>query len=181
MEKLLIVDDEISILNLCRTILGDTYEVQTRSDPKEALKALAEDAYDVMITDLKMPQMDGAELMRRAKTVSPDTEIIVFTGQATVETANRNHEDRAYDYVLKPFNIQHLMLTVQQCVTQSKLKKNVTVFRETLYLYQFADEIINKQNETDLLKFILERRLRPWPRTPDLSRWLMPRTTTPYP
>jgi signal transduction histidine kinase/DNA-binding response OmpR family regulator len=157
MDRILVVDDKLDILELCRRVLQDKYIVETTTDGNAALKMMSENTYDVLLTDLKMPEMDGVELLKRAKVLSPDTEVIVFTGQATIDTALETMKGGAYDYILKPFNIQDLLSTIQKCVTQSKLKIHDNVFRETIYLYQFAGEMISKQDESELLKFILER------------------------
>ena len=160
MEKILVVDDEIGILELCERVLEKKYQVTTSSSAENALKILTETTYDLVISDLKMPGMDGLELLRRTKNLHPDTEVMIFTGQGTIETAVETLKNGAYDYILKPFNISDLATSVDKCIEHSSLRRHENIFKETIYLYQLAEGITGKQSENELLNFILKRSVK---------------------
>ena len=125
MEKkiaILIVDDEESVresLNLWFT--EDGYRVECAENAKEALSKLESDSFDIILTDLKMPGMDGLELLQRIKTLNKDSIIIVMTAFATVDTAVRALKEGAFDYVTKPFDPDDLSHLIRNATKQISL------------------------------------------------------------
>jgi two-component system response regulator AtoC len=104
--RILIVDDEPKICSMLRRNLqsiGHTIECCT--DPNEGLQRLKEQHFDVVITDLRMPGVDGMELLQRAKHIRPDCEVVMMTAHATVETAREALKRGALDYIRKPIDI----------------------------------------------------------------------------
>jgi len=107
--SILIVDDEPKICHFLEVMLTrEGYHVRTCCDPIEALDLAVQDNYDLVITDLKMPGMDGFELVQGLKSVCEDLPIIMITGYATVETAVQALRHGVDDYVTKPFNVEEL-------------------------------------------------------------------------
>ena len=105
--RVLIVDDEPAICNLLESELGRRkIEVESTSNPEVALERLKENPVDVVLTDIKMPEMDGLTLLRRIKTVRPSCEVIVMTAFASVETAREALKCGAVDYLTKPFSVR---------------------------------------------------------------------------
>ncbi len=101
--RILILDDEPKMVGLLqRSLERDGYEVEGLSTPAEAIERLKADSFDVLVTDLRMPGMDGLEVLRRAKTVAPQTEVILMTAFASVETAREALTCGAVDYLVKP-------------------------------------------------------------------------------
>lgn len=105
--EILILDDEPKMIELLRrSLVREGYSVATESDPVAALERLKQHPVEALITDLKMPGMDGLEVLRRAKAIRPDCEVIVMTAFATVETAREALKRGAIDYLTKPFSAE---------------------------------------------------------------------------
>src|SRR5689334_4788027 len=104
--RLLVVDDEARQMEaLCRTLTPEGYDVTGFSVPEDALVALREQSFDILLTDLMMPGMDGLELLAAALALDPDVVGIMMTGQGTVTSAVDAMKIGALDYILKPFNL----------------------------------------------------------------------------
>ena len=113
-QTLLIVDDDPSNLeSLVRIFRRERVEVLTATDGKEALAALRKTRVSVVLTDLMMPLMNGLELLRASKTVSPETEFILMTAFGTVETAVEAMKEGAREFVLKPFEREELLYVIR--------------------------------------------------------------------
>ncbi|MBI5179948.1 MAG: sigma-54-dependent Fis family transcriptional regulator, partial [Nitrospirae bacterium] len=109
-KKILIVDDEKNITDVLATILISLgYSVSTASDGEEALSILKKEYYELVITDIKMPQMDGLSLLKEINKLKKDIIIIMLTGLATTDTAVEAMRSGAFDYVVKPFNIEKII------------------------------------------------------------------------
>ena len=105
--SILIVDDEIRLGDaLRRTLALEGYDAFYEPDAEEALRALRARPFDVLLTDLVMPGIDGLELMRRAKRIRPGCEVVVMTAFATVDTAREALKRGAVDYLTKPFSVE---------------------------------------------------------------------------
>lgn len=119
--KILLVDDEPEILRTLKRILAKkNYAVITFEEPAKALEHLKTDAVHLIITDLKMPEMDGLQFLYRAKLLRPDTPVILVTGYATIPTAVSAIQTGAYDYIRKPFDIKKIYAVVEQALAYSK-------------------------------------------------------------
>jgi DNA-binding NtrC family response regulator len=110
--RILLVDDEEIVLRSCQRILGDAYEVDTARDGLQALGKINQDPYDVIILDIKMPKMDGIEVLRRVKEARPDIDVIMITGLHEIGTAVKAMKLGALDYLPKPFEPDELGLAV---------------------------------------------------------------------
>ena len=122
----LVVDDERANLeSLRRTLEREGLAVLTAADGNEGLARLREHRVDVVLTDLKMPGMDGVELLRSVKALAPDTEVILMTAFGTVETAVAAMKDGAHDFVTKPFKRMQILKTVRLALEkQSLIREN---------------------------------------------------------
>jgi DNA-binding NtrC family response regulator len=108
--RLLIVDDEAELMTiLCEILSGHGYETAGYTSGAEALERLKEQDFDLPLTDLMMPEMDGIELLQAASAIDPDIVRIVMTGQATVQTAVEAMKIGAFDYIMKPFKLDTLL------------------------------------------------------------------------
>ena len=118
MPKVLIIEDEAAIRAVLKDILKDQkelkLEVDEAKDGAEGLNLLLSNNYDVAFCDVKMPKMDGVELLKVAKTIRPDIEVILITGYGTVDTAVTAMKDGAYDYIEKPFKPREILKKVQK-------------------------------------------------------------------
>jgi response regulator RpfG family c-di-GMP phosphodiesterase len=102
--KILIVDDELGPREALRMILKDRYEVRVAGDGTSALSLLSREKFDVAILDIKMPDRDGIEVLRLAKEIDRDLEVVMITAYATVSTAREAIRHGALDYLIKPFD-----------------------------------------------------------------------------
>src|SRR6478736_7408038 len=108
--KLLVVDDEVELMRALCDSLGDQgFAVKGVSRPAEALDALRDGEFDLLLSDLMMPGTDGIQLLRQALAIDPNLVGIIMTGQGTIQTAVDAMKACAFDYVLKPFRLQQVM------------------------------------------------------------------------
>jgi DNA-binding response OmpR family regulator len=113
--QILIVDDEEAIrFSLKRALERDGHEVRTATDGRQALHLMQHHAFDLILTDLKMDDVDGVELMRQVQAVSPDTAIIMLTGYATLESAIEALRQGAVDYLVKPCSSADVRASVEK-------------------------------------------------------------------
>lgn len=115
--KILVVDDEDIVRTSCsRTLVPEGYEVSLARNGAEGLKMAGEDRFDLVLTDLKMPDMDGIEVLRSIKEKWPETEVIIVTGYQTVDSAVKAIKLGAYDYIEKPFTPDALISAVGEAM-----------------------------------------------------------------
>jgi DNA-binding NtrC family response regulator len=104
-----IVDDEQIVCERLQPVLENSgFVVESFTDSKAALERLSQQEFDILITDLKMAQLDGIELLRQARQRFPKIRVVVITGFATVETARQAMKGGAVDFIAKPFRLSHL-------------------------------------------------------------------------
>ncbi len=119
----LVVDDEVELKRaLCDALAGRGFVTTGLSDPKEAVEALKGNDFDLLLTDLMMPGMDGIQLLKAALAVDPHLVGIVMTGHGTVPTAVEAMKAGAYDYILKPFKLQTVLPTLTRGLELRRLK-----------------------------------------------------------
>lgn len=119
--KILVIDDEQIVLRSCNRILSEEeYEVHTVETGEEGLQRLAEQKFDVVLTDLKMPNISGMDILKAAMKSYPGIIVIMMTGYSTVETAVEAMKLGAYDYVPKPFSPDELIEAVKNALSKRK-------------------------------------------------------------
>jgi len=149
-DKLLIVDDEPDILKPLNTILTDEgFYVRTALSGIEALEIFMTESFDLVITNIRMPGMDGLELISQIKQLNGDVEVIVLTGFATVENAIQAlKEDRAFDYLTKPLeDIDDLIIPVSKALERRRLRQ-----KNKSFLDKLKNEIEARKRTGDALK-----------------------------
>jgi signal transduction histidine kinase len=115
--KILFIDDEEIVLASCRRILKrEPYEIATALSGEEGLKKAREDYFDIVITDLMMPGMNGMEVLENLKKERPGTTVIIFTGYATVDSARNALKAGAFDYIPKPFTNEELREVIKNAI-----------------------------------------------------------------
>lgn len=141
--KILVVDDEEIVRNsLLDWLREDGYQVEAAEDGFNALEKIKEKPWDIALVDLKMPKMDGLELMERIKETQPEVQVIIITAYATVHTAVQAIKEGAYDYLVKPFNPEEISLLIKRLVESQELVKEISYLRKELEKrYQFHDLI----------------------------------------
>ena len=119
--KVLIIDDENIVRVSCeRTLSPEGYEVRLAQNGLDGLKILEQENFDIVLTDLKMPDMDGIEILRKVKEGWPSTEVIIITGYQTVDTAVKAIKFGAYNYIEKPFTPDTLLSAVDEALANKK-------------------------------------------------------------
>jgi len=113
--SILVLDDEPIVCKRLRPFFSKAgYEVETFGSADEALARVRERAFDVVITDLKMQDMDGLAFLTKVKEIHPDTGVIVITGFATLETARESFRQGVFDFVAKPFKLADILDSVRR-------------------------------------------------------------------
>ena len=130
--RLMVIDDLDSARSMMRRILARRYEVFDFAAVAEALPAVERAEFDAIVTDLRMPGIDGLEGLRRFKAKVPDIPVILVTAFATVETAIEAMKAGAFDYLKKPFEPEELELVVERAVEHARLKRDNRRLREQL-------------------------------------------------
>jgi len=129
----LIVDDEDSTRNLCRDVVADSgLRARTASTTEQALDSLEQYPVEIVITDLRVPQLGGIELLRRIKEMYPQTAVIVLTQYGTIESAVEATRMGAADYVTKPFHVPELRAKIERVVHSLEIDQENRVLREQL-------------------------------------------------
>jgi len=122
--RILIIEDEPEVRESYKDMFAlFGYEVEAVSNGREGLSLINKHDYDVVVTDLNMPEMDGLEVLRYIKKRKPFVEVIVITGFATLENAIQAMKVGAYDYFTKPVDIDHVHIVLSKCIQQIKAKK----------------------------------------------------------
>lgn len=143
--KLLIIDDErVALRNLEHVMKKEGYQVTGTQSGVNALKLLEEQHFDVLLTDLRMEKVDGMEILRRSKEIAPDTEVIMITGYATLESGVDAMKHGAFHYIAKPFKLDEVRKIVKQAVEKVSLKKENRHLREQIEQYQGKVKIVTQ-------------------------------------
>ena len=129
MGKILVVDDQRNMrTTLAMMLRGGGYEVDEAADGAQGRESGANGAYDVVITDLRMGEYDGIDVLRAVKEAQPITEVIVMTAYGTIESAVEAMRVGAFDYIQKPFTEQELIVKVSKALESRKLHGQVQLF-----------------------------------------------------
>jgi DNA-binding NtrC family response regulator len=141
--QLLVVDDDPITLNLLKEVLTkEGYKVDTALSGEEAISLEKDHFFDIIITDVRMGEKDGMEVLRFFKKNAPDTSVIMITAFGSIETAIEAIRDGAYDYISKPFKLDEIKFTVQRALEQRRLIQENKFYRqELLDKYQFKNVI----------------------------------------
>lgn len=131
--SLLIVDDDEQILNILARLLTDEgYQVSTASDPLTALDLLRASPFDLLITDYRMPEMTGLELIRDARLLRPDLAAILISGFAVPDATVEAAEPGAYDVMFKPLKLVEVRLRIRNALERLRLLRAVHAYRSTI-------------------------------------------------
>lgn len=154
--RILVVDDEqIMRDSLSDWLRLDGYEVEAVEDGYKALEKVKKESWDVLFVDLKMPRMDGIEVMQKVKEINKDIPVIIITAYATVDTAVKAMKEGAYEYIVKPFNPEEISIIIRNIVVhQSLVKENIFLRQELKKRYQLNDIIGKGPRMQDLFALI---------------------------
>ncbi|MDZ7260739.1 MAG: sigma-54 dependent transcriptional regulator [candidate division KSB1 bacterium] len=154
--KILVADDEIDTLILFRDVFNEKgYVTITAEDGQKALTRIDRESFNVVLTDLKMPGLDGLQLLTKVKEKAPDTEVIVFTGYGSVESAVEAMKKGAYDYVTKPIKMEEVLLLIERILYMQSLKtENRLLHTQLDGRYSFENIIGRNQKMQKIFELI---------------------------
>jgi len=151
--RLLIVDDEVAQMRALCEILGrEGYVTQGFTAGREAIAALRAQAFDVLLTDLMMPQIDGITLLRTCQGIDRDLACIVMTGHGTVATAIEALKAGALDYVMKPFKVDHILAVLTRALGVRRLQLENIQLRESVSIYELARAITQDLKHEEIVE-----------------------------
>ena len=143
--RILIVDDEEIVRESLSGWLGkDGYTIGTAADGAAALRTMEEAPWSILLVDLKMPGIDGLEVLKRVKERWPDTAVLIMTAYATVDTAVNAMKAGAFDYVVKPFDPEEVSLVVEKIVAQQALVRENVILRKALKKEYVFHDLVTK-------------------------------------
>lgn len=157
MAKVLIVDDERSIRKTLKEILEfEKYKVEEASDGLECLAKLKTNSFDVMILDIKMPKMDGMEVLERVQILAPDLPVVMISGHANIDTAVEAVKKGAFDFISKPPDLNRLLITIRNAMDKSSLITETKVLKRKVSKSK-VQKIIGTSGEIEKIKETIDR------------------------
>ena len=151
--RILVVDDEkVALNNLIYILKKENYDVTGSQSGPRALAALMEEEFDLILTDLKMEKVDGMQILTRSKELYPDTEVIMITGYATVDSAINAMKAGAYHYIVKPFKLEEVRKVVREALEKKRLKQENLKLKEQIEQFVETPQIITTNS---LMKHLL--------------------------
>jgi DNA-binding NtrC family response regulator len=160
MSKILIIDDEKSIRNTLKEILSyEDYEISLAEDGLEGIESIKANEFDVVLCDIKMPKMDGIEVLEKMHELALDTPVIMISGHGNIDTAVESIKKGAFDFIEKPLDLNRILITIRNAMDKSKLITETKVLkRKVSKKYQMigssvalesVNEMIDKVAPTD--------------------------------
>ncbi len=151
MSRILVIDDERPIRNTLKEILEyEDYKVDVASNGFAGIELLEENNYDIVLCDIKMPKMDGIEVLEKINGMSPDTPVVMISGHGTVDTAVEAIKKGAFDFIEKPLDLNRLLITIRNAMDKSNL------ITETKVLKRKISKTYEMIGESDAIKRIKE-------------------------
>jgi two-component system response regulator HydG len=145
LKNILLVDDHKPFRDsLAKILEGEGLRVFPANDGEEALDILRNEFIHLILTDLKMPKMDGVELLQVAKTIRPEVEVILITGYGTVDTAVTAMKEGAYDYIQKPFKPREILKLVRKAIEKQSLVLENRMLQERIKDFQKFEKIVGR-------------------------------------
>ncbi len=158
--RILVVDDEKVIREILSDFLSlEGYVVRAVEDGAEALKELQRRSYNLVISDLKMPNMGGLELIERITHLQIPVLTVIMTGFGTVETAIEAMKQGAYDYILKPFKVEEVVHIVQRGLDRQRLQHENLRLKDALSIYRISEAIATSLSVEKVLDLVLDATL----------------------
>jgi DNA-binding NtrC family response regulator len=146
--KIIVIDDEVNAAAALETLLReDGYEVASAHDAREGLALLEKTDADVVLTDLRMPGMDGLELLQRIKEIRPEVMVLLMTAYGTVKTAVRAMKMGAEDYLGKPIDVEELEVVLERALEKKRLREETQVLRERVGKKYRFDNLVGESPE----------------------------------
>jgi len=156
--RLLLVDDDKNVLKVLKVRLASQgYSVEAVESPNKALSLFEREAFDVVVTDLKMAPMDGISLLKAIKELSPQSAVIVLTAYGSIETAVEATRQGAYDYLAKPYDPKELVLKIERAIETRRLEARVEHLQDLLRDHYGTGSLLTR---SDKMKRVLDKALQ---------------------
>ena len=137
--RIMVVDDEENIREVLSNYLETLgYEIQTASDGKDALEKFEAGAFDLIISDLLMPNIDGLELLRKVREKDRDVVFLMITGYPSIETAVEAIKKGAYDYITKPFHMEDVKIRIERSFEKKNLRDRLSTIQGFVWALLFS-------------------------------------------
>ncbi len=131
MSKILVIDDERSIRNTLKDILEyEKYEVDLAEDGIKGIEKIKNSEYDIVLCDIKMPGMDGIEVLEHLTKLAPDTPVVMISGHGNIDTAVDSIKKGAFDYIEKPLDLNRLLITIRNAMDKSSLVTETKILKK---------------------------------------------------
>lgn len=160
-DKILVIDDEELILDIAREILTNTgYDVTITSDGHEGIRLLLNEKFSLLLTDVRMPDVSGLEVIQHVRGHNREIPIIIITGHGTLDTAIKALKLGAQGFLLKPFTAAELRAAVAEALEKTRLLSDNIRMRALMPLFEVSKEIISETDTRKLLKLIVSIAVR---------------------
>lgn len=155
MSKILVIDDEKSIRSTLRDILEhEGYEVTEAQDGAEAVKIASKDSFDVILSDIKMPKMDGMEVLEKLQEIAPETPVVMISGHGTIDTAVEAIKKGAFDYISKPPDLNRMLVTIRNAMDRSTLITETKTLKKRIFK---TNDIIGESKPIMEIKAMIDK------------------------
>ena len=122
----MVIDDEAIVGKRLKQVFNKAgFTVETFTDPLAALKAMEDSPFDIVITDLKMEGMDGLEILKRARSINPESRVIIITGYASLETAEQAQKHGVFSFLAKPFRLDELKQIIFEAIKSLEKSRQI--------------------------------------------------------
>jgi two-component system response regulator PilR (NtrC family) len=157
-DKILVADDEKSMREFLDIMLKkEGYKVTLASNGEEVTKLIEKDIFDLALVDIRMPRQDGITALKKIKSISPETVVIMITAYASAETAIKAMKEGAYDYITKPFKIDEIKLIIQNALEKRHLQKENLLLKKVVRDRYHFENIIGQSSKMLELYDLLEK------------------------
>ncbi|MEO9533024.1 MAG: sigma-54 dependent transcriptional regulator [Crocinitomicaceae bacterium] len=158
MSKILIIDDERSIRRTLKEILEfENYEVEAVEDGIAGVKEALANSYDVIFCDIKMPQMDGMEVLTKLKNDGLETPIIMISGHGNIETAVESIRNGAYDFIEKPLDLNRILVTIKNALEKTDLVEETKVLKKVIKKQSKHSSIVGESKPIQEIREMIEK------------------------
>ncbi len=155
MTKILVIDDEQSIRRTLKDILEyEKYEVEVAEDGFEGLEKAEAAEYDVILCDIKMPKMDGIEVLEKLQEKTPDSTVVMISGHGTIDAAVESIKKGAFDFISKPLDLNRLMITIRNAMDKKQLVTETKVLKKKV---SKKYEMIGESEAIENIRLMIER------------------------
>ena len=158
MDKILVLDDERSLCELLKVVFQkEGYEVLTTPSAKKAIEIAQSDDIDVVVSDIKLPEMNGLEVLKRLRKIKPELPVLMITAYGTIKEAVEALKIGAYDYIIKPFDVEELKVIVAKALETKRLQDENVRLRKELKDKYSLESMIGKSKKMQEIYSLIEK------------------------